>query len=98
MSTEQAAAQLLEKLKSVIAPFQALRQECVKAGSFMADRQPHTCPSCGLVEDILANGVLVTYWPVQDFAPQPDTGLRFVEVGELDLACPACGQVLRQVD
>ena len=46
----------------------------------------------------VANGVLVTYWPVQDFAPQPDTGLRFVEVGELDLACPACGQVSRQVN
>lgn len=98
MSAEQAAAQLIEKLKPVIEHFQSLRQECIKAGLFMADRQLHTCPSCGLVEDTLVNGVLVTYWPVQDFAPQPDTGLRFVEVGALDLACPACGQVSRQVE
>lgn len=90
-SVKQAATQLLEKLHPVIVHFQALQRECVKAGLFMADRQLHTCPSCGLTEDTLVNGVLVTYWQVQDHAPQPDTGLRFVEVDELHLACPSCG-------
>lgn len=42
--------------------------------------------------------LLVTYWTLLDILSQPDMGLRFVQLGALELAYPACGQVSRQSD
>ncbi len=48
-----------------------------------------TCPNCGLVEDVLASGQIIT-----NYGPgEPDTGLRFLEPKSDDgpFICPGCG-------
>ena len=58
---------------------------------FLHDRELHQCTACGLMEDVLCSGKLVTYWHQ---ATEPvDTGFRFKEVGADQLACPCCGCV-----
>ncbi len=58
---------------------------------FLHDRELHQCPACGLMEDVLCSGKLVTYWHQ---ATEPvDTGLRFKEARADQLACPCCGCV-----
>lgn len=48
-------------------------------GMFPNDRELLVCPNCGLREDILFSGVLITY---REPAFHEDTGLRFEELTE----------------
>lgn len=54
------------------------------------DRDLLRCPACGLMEDVLSDGVLVTY---HDGSDREDTGLRFAEDPQKDgrFVCPTCG-------
>jgi hypothetical protein len=67
-----------------------LRREGKALGLFTDDRDLLLCPTCGLMEDVLASGLLVTY---RGAPPQPDSGLRFTEPTSPDgpFICPACG-------
>ncbi|MFI5301604.1 MAG: type IV toxin-antitoxin system AbiEi family antitoxin domain-containing protein [Polyangiales bacterium] len=58
-------------------------------GIFADDRELLTCPNCGLTEDVLIGGRLVTYFG----SCGPDTGLRFVEPTSAggQYTCPRCG-------
>lgn len=69
----------------------AVRAQVLAEGGFFHDRELHQCPACGLMEDVLISGKLVTYWR-QSTRPV-DTGLRFKEVVADQLACPCCGCV-----
>jgi formate dehydrogenase maturation protein FdhE len=69
----------------------AVRAEVQAQSGFAVDRDLHQCPACGLMEDVLYGGKLVTYW--RESAEPVDTGLRFKEVGGERLACPCCGCV-----
>jgi len=73
----------------------AIKAQVVAAGGFAGDREPHTCPKCGLQEDVLCGGLLVTYWPHR--ANPTDTGLRFTEANHDQLICPACGAVSDEI-
>lgn len=58
-------------------------------GIFVDDRDLLTCESCGLHEDLLITGVLVTHQLGDDDAA--DTGLRFEEIASNLFKCPRCG-------
>jgi len=58
-------------------------------GIFTDDRELLECPSCGLLEDVTPEGLLVTY--PKDRVDLEDCGLRFEQVSETSFACPSCG-------
>ena len=81
----------MNELKALTAQLAAIRAQVQGEGGIFYDRELHQCPTCGLMEDVLFSGKLVTYWQV-NILPV-DTGLRFKEVGVDPLACPCCGCV-----
>lgn len=81
----------MNELKALATQLAAIRAQVAAAGGFMHDRELHQCPACGLMEDVLFSGKLVTYW--RQSTEPVDTGLRFKEVGADQLACPCCGCV-----
>jgi len=72
----------------------ALNERARELGLFTDDRELLTCPRCGLMEDVLIDGRLVTWRGV---GGGQDTGLRFVEVedGSCKYVCPQCRTVIR---
>jgi len=66
-----------------------VKRQASALGIFTDDRELLECPSCGLLEDVTAEGVLVTY--PKESAGLKDCGLRFKQVGETSFACPSCG-------
>ena len=58
---------------------------------FTDDRELLACPSCGLLEDVTAEGLLVTY--PKDSDNLMDTGLRFHQLDTASFRCPACGAI-----
>ena len=72
----------------------ARRLEQVKAqarriGIFTHDRELLECPNCGLLEDVMADGLPVTY--SRRSRNRKDCGLRFSQVDENCFQCPSCG-------
>jgi predicted RNA-binding Zn-ribbon protein involved in translation (DUF1610 family) len=70
-----------------------VKQQAKALGIFTDDRELLECPSCGLLEDVTAEGLLVTY--VKDSADLKDCGLRFRPVDEISFECPSCGTKLK---
>jgi len=66
-----------------------IRAQILAEGGFLHYRELHQCPTCGLMEDVLFSGKLVTY--CHQTTEPVDTGFRFKEVGADQLACPCCG-------
>lgn len=66
-----------------------VKQQARALGIFTDDRELLECPSCGLLEDVTAEGILVTY--PKDSKNVEDTGLRFRQLGTASFQCPACG-------
>jgi hypothetical protein len=66
-----------------------LQREARALGIFVGDRELLTCPKCGLQEDVLAGGQLVTCYRIGG----ADTGLRFDESTSVEgqFTCPRCG-------
>lgn len=81
----------LRQVKALAAKLADIRTQIKAQGSFLGDRDLHQCPACGLMEDVLCGGKLVTYW--RESAQPVDTGSRFKDVGANQLACPYCGCV-----
>lgn len=80
---------LVERVAPLFRQLQAVQEQARHLGLFPNDRDLLACPNCGLTEDVLANGQLIT-----NVDPgRPDTGLRFVEPTRDDgpFVCPACG-------
>ena len=71
-----------------------LKAQARALGIFTADRDLLTCPKCGLMEDVLIDGRLVTYH--EENSPE-DTGLRFAESAQESgrFTCPECGGDVR---
>lgn len=87
---------VMKELKTLAAQLADIRAQVKAQGGFVGDRDLHQCPACGLMEDVLFSGKLVTYW--WQSAQPVDTGLRFKEVGADRLACPCCGCVSLVLD
>lgn len=66
-----------------------VKQQALALGIFTDDRELLACPSCGLLEDVTAEGLLVTY--PKDSNNLMDTGLRFRQLDTASFQCPACG-------
>jgi predicted RNA-binding Zn-ribbon protein involved in translation (DUF1610 family) len=86
-----------ESLPAVIAPLArriaAIREQMHALGMFANDRELLDCPNCGLREDVLISGVLITY---REPAFHEDIGLRFEELTEGTFRCPSCGRTVRE--
>jgi hypothetical protein len=80
---------LAERLAPLVRQIQALQEHARALGLFPNDRELLECPKCGLVEDVLAGGQLITNYGVGE----PDSGMRFVEPESDDgpFICPGCG-------
>ena len=87
-SVPQELVELSRKLAKVKAQARAL-------GIFTDDRELLECPNCGLLEDVTAKGLLVTY--PKDSVDLKDCGLRFHPVDETRFACPKCGTSIKAV-
>lgn len=69
--------------------FAALTNKARALGIFVDDRGLLMCSRCGLMEDVLIGGLLITYHHGRD---PIDTGLRFKESkAEGRFTCPKCG-------
>ena len=88
-SSNPAADASLDSLMAMAGQLARLQNEAHKLGIFVNDRELLTCPTCGLMEDVLVDGRLVTCHEIGG----PDTGLRFAAHprSEDRLVCPECG-------
>ena len=69
-------------------------QEQARAlGIFTGDRELIECQKCGLLEDVIVTGQLIT---CHSSALGRDTGLRFEELSQNRFRCPACGSIIHQ--
>lgn len=84
---------LANRLAPFVTRLRTLQEQARSLGVFPNDRDLLTCPSCGLAEDVLAGGQLITSASMGE----PDTGLRFAEptVDDGPFRCPACGGEVR---
>jgi predicted RNA-binding Zn-ribbon protein involved in translation (DUF1610 family) len=85
-------------MDGLIALARQLEQVKVQAralGIFANDRELLECPNCGLLEDVTATGLLVTY--SKDSVDLQDCGLRFRPVDNTRFACPKCGTSVKAV-
>lgn len=83
-------------MKGLIAAIRQLEKAKRRAralGIFTDDRELLECSSCGLLEDVTAAGILVTYSRKSPL--QEDSGLRFKEIDEKRFECPACKATVR---
>jgi rubredoxin len=75
-------------IRQLAARLLALREKAKALGIFTEDRELLECPACGLQEDVLISGQLITCRPSEEGS---DTGLRFEELPRNRYRCPACG-------
>lgn len=69
-----------------------IRQQAEVAGLFIDDRALLYCTHCGLQEDVLIDGRLVSYQA--DATGASDSGLRFAAADDGNVVCPQCGAVV----
>ena len=87
---ESTVANLVDRIEPLARQLQALKTEAEALGVFVGDRELLECSNCGLAEDVLADGRLITFRG----ATVMDTGLRFTAVSETRFRCPSCGTEL----
>ncbi len=83
----------LNNIRELASQVAALQKQARSLGLFPGDREMLDCPKCGLLEDVLIGGKLITYHPG---AEGEDTGLRFEELAETKFRCPACGSIVQE--
>lgn len=69
-----------------------LKNRAEALGVFSHDRELLKCTGCGLLEDVTAEGTLIT---CRARALGRDTGLRFRKLRGNRFRCPACDSILR---
>ena len=81
---------LVDSIGAIARRLGKLQTQARALGIFTNDRDLLTCPKCGLMEDVLVDGRLVTYH--EENNPK-DTGLRFAESAQESgrFSCPECG-------
>ena len=78
-----------EELRDLAQKLTDLHEKAREFGLFIDDRELLTCTSCGLMEDVTADGRLITHYG--EFPNVVDTGLRFNELPDERFSCPRCG-------
>ena len=88
-AADDAAETLVRSIAGVVKRLRDLQDLAREQGIFVADRELVSCPRCRLMEDVLADGHLITS---REQSPGRDTALRFVESpdGSGRFTCPEC--------
>jgi predicted RNA-binding Zn-ribbon protein involved in translation (DUF1610 family) len=86
---------VMDGLTTLTRQLEQVKAQARALGLFTDDRELLECPNCGLLEDVTAKGLLVTY--PKDSADLKDCGLRFRPVDETRFACPKCGTRIKAV-
>jgi hypothetical protein len=79
-------------LHALCEQMQEIRQQAEIAGLFIDDRELLDCTHCGLQEDVLIDGRLVTHQA--GAADATDSGLRFAAADDGNFVCPQCGAAI----
>lgn len=79
-------------LHALCEQLQKIHQQAEITGLFIGDRELLDCTHCGLQEDVLIDGRLVTYQA--DAADAADSGLLFAAADDGNFVCPQCGAVI----
>ena len=87
MSDEKRFKQSMRKLAARLVEHQ---DRARSLGVFPGDRELLECSHCGLMEDVLCTGQLIT---CRSGREGQDTGLRFEELDSDAFRCPACNTV-----
>jgi len=85
----------MDGLTTLARQLEQVKAQARALGIFTDDRELLECPNCGLLEDVTAKGLLVTY--PKDSVDLKDCGLRFYPVDETHFACPKCGTRIKPV-
>ena len=85
----------MDGLIAAVRQLEQAKQQARALGIFTDDRELLECPSCGLLEDVTAEGLLVTYPNTSEEVN--DSGLRFIPADESSFACPSCGTKVKAV-
>jgi hypothetical protein len=82
-------ARLVDHLCPLLRQLQVAKERARALGLFTNDRELLACRNCGLTEDILASGQLISNHEIGS----TDTGLRFLESSSKNghFTCPECG-------
>ena len=86
---------VMDGLTTLTRQLEQVKAQARALGIFTDDRELLECPNCGLLEDVTAKGLLVTY--PKDSVDLKDCGLRFCPVDETRFACPKCGTSVKAV-
>lgn len=86
---------VMDGLTTLIRQLEQVKAQARALGIFTDDRELLECPNCGLLEDVMAKELLVTY-PKDSLDPK-DCGLRFRPVDKTHFACPKCGTSIKAV-
>jgi hypothetical protein len=84
---------ILNNIRELASQGAVLQQQARSLGLFPGDRELLDCPKCGLLEDVLTGGKLITYHSGNE---GEDTGLRFEELAETKFRCPACRSIIQE--
>jgi predicted RNA-binding Zn-ribbon protein involved in translation (DUF1610 family) len=93
MSDDQNIDHLVETIRPLAEQIVALKQQMKHLSMFTNDRELLQCPRCGLMEDVTAEGLLIT---CREPDLCTDTGLRFVAITDESYRCPSCGQTVQE--
>jgi len=85
----------MDGLIAAVRQLEQAKQQARALGIFTDDRELLECPNCGLLEDVTAEGVLVTYPNTSEEVN--DSGLRFIPADESSFECPSCGTKVKAV-
>jgi len=85
----------VDGLVAAVRQLEQVKQQARALGIFTNDRELLECPSCGLLEDVTADGLLVTY--PRSSRDMKDCGLRFNQVNDTSFQCPSCGANVKAV-
>jgi predicted RNA-binding Zn-ribbon protein involved in translation (DUF1610 family) len=79
----------IKGLPALVRELERVKNQAKALGIFTNDRELIECPSCGLLEDVTFEGLLVTYQ--KDSKVPMDSGLRFIQADNTHFECPKCG-------
>lgn len=95
MSDKKSYQKLLKDVSAIARELSVVQKQAEKLGISSGLRDLIECKKCGLVEDVLFDGRLVTYY---ESGQVKDTGLRFKHKGGGIYFCPKCGFKIETLD
>ena len=85
----------MDELIALVRQLEQVKAQARRIGIFTDDRELLECPNCGLLEDVMADGLLAAYF--RGKRRRKDGGLRFSQVDEDCFQCPSCGTKVKAV-